>query len=412
MNDLRRERLAAQSLLRPAPLGVPGLVGRLLAVQAQDVTAAALAFRVRSTGLTREDVEAAVRERSIVRAWGPRGTLHYVLPEDLGWLISLSGPALARDAIRRIGQEGVAGSPETLLPAVVRALEGQGPLTKAELGERLSARGLLATGQAIVHLAALGAAHGLVVLGPSGRDGVPGAGKPTYVHAADWLGAPVASSLDRDRSLAELARRYLRAHAPATSADLAAWSGLPLRDARAGWRLIAGSLDELPGGGWRLRGTAPGIETASETASGSGIETAPGIETASENASGTGIETASGSETASGFEIASGSAAAPHAVRLLPAFDEYLLGWRTRSGVLADAHARAVHPGGGILRATVLVDGVIRGTWSLNGPTLTVSPFEGERLPVQAEAEDVSRFLGRPVTPVLSRRETPSGRGR
>ncbi|MER5424565.1 winged helix DNA-binding domain-containing protein [Streptosporangium roseum] len=390
MNDLRRERLAAQSLHRPAPLGVPGLVGRLLAVQAQDATAAALAFRVRSTGLTREDVEAAVRERSIVRAWGPRGTLHYVLPEDLGWLISLSGPALARNAIRRIGQEGVAGSPETLLPAVVRALEGQGPLTKAELGERLSARGLPATGQAIVHLAALGAAHGLVVLGPGGRDGAPGAGKPTYVHAADWLGAPVASSLDRDRSLAELARRYLRAHAPATPADLAAWSGLPLRDARAGWRLIGGSLDELPGGGWRLRGTAPEIENASGTASGTGPEI----------------------ETASGSEIASGTAAAPHAVRLLPAFDEYLLGWRTRSGVLADAHARAVHPGGGILRPTVLVDGVIRGTWSLNGPTLTVSPFEGERLPVEAEAEDVSRFLGRPVTPALSRRETPSGRGR
>ncbi|MEV4245524.1 winged helix DNA-binding domain-containing protein [Streptosporangium canum] len=388
MSDLRGERLAAQSLHRPALLGVPGLVGRLLAVQAQDVTAAALAFRVRSTGLTREDVETAVRERSIVRAWGPRGTLHYMLPEDLGWLTSLSGPALARTAIRRIGQEGVAGSPETLLPAVVRALEGQGPLTKAELGERLSVRGLPATGQAIVHLAALGAAHGLVVLGPGGRDGAPGAGKPTYVHAADWLGAPVASSLDRDRSLAELARRYLRAHAPATPADLAAWSGLPLRDARTGWRLIAGSLDELPGGCWRLRGTASG--------------TGSGIETTSEIASGTGA----------GIEPASGTAPAPHAVRLLPAFDEYLLGWRTRSGVLADAHARAVHPGGGILRPTVLVDGVIRGTWSLNGSTLTVSPFEAERLPVQAEAEDVSRFLGRPGTPAVFHREPASGHGR
>ncbi|MFI7050475.1 winged helix DNA-binding domain-containing protein [Streptosporangium canum] len=409
MSDLRGERLAAQSLHRPAPLGVPGLVGRLLAVQAQDVTAAALAFRVRSTGLTREDVETAVRERSIVRAWGPRGTLHYMLPEDLGWLTSLSGAALARTAIRRIGQEGVAGSPETLLPAVVRALEGQGPLTKAELGERLSARGLPATGQAIVHLAALGAAHGLVVLGPGGRDGAPGAGKPTYVHAADWLGAPVASSLDRDRSLAELARRYLRAHAPAAPADLAAWSGLPLRDARTGWRLIADSLDELPGGCWRLRGTASGAgagmgaasETASETVSVSGAEAGAEAGAASETASGIGA----------GMGIASGTAA-PHAVRLLPAFDEYLLGWRTRAGVLADAHARAVHPGGGILRPTVLVDGVIRGTWSLNGSTLTVSPFEAERLPVQAEAEDVSRFLGRPVTPAVSYGQPFSGHGR
>ncbi|MFF5207434.1 winged helix DNA-binding domain-containing protein [Streptosporangium sp. NPDC000396] len=373
MDDLRREWLAAQLLHRPGSLAVPEVVGRLLAVQAQDVTAAALAFRARSTGLTWQDVEAARQERAIVRAWGPRGTLHYILPEDLGWLTSLSGPSLARDAIRRIGQEGVAGSPEALLPVVVRALEGQGPLTKEELGERLSFFGVHARGQAIVHLAALAAAHGLAVLGPgrrrdarrapartAGIQGSPGAragtpepgeafspGKPTYVHAADWLGAPVASPLDRDRSLAELARRYLLAHAPATPADLAAWSGLPLRDARTGWKLIAGSLEELPGAGWRLRGTA--------------------------------------------------SEAVARTVRLLPAFDEYLLGWRTRSGVLADAHARSVHPGGGILRPTVLVDGLIRGTWSLNGPRLTVSPFE-EEIPAGEEAEDVRRFLGRDGT--------------
>ncbi|MGV9772631.1 winged helix DNA-binding domain-containing protein [Streptosporangium sp. NPDC003464] len=378
MDDLRRERLAAQSLYRPGPVGVPELVGRLLAVQAQDVAAAALAFRARSTALTRADVESARQDRSIVRAWGPRGTLHYVLPEDLGWLTSLSGPALARQAVRRIGQEGVSGSPEALLAAVTLALEGQGPLTKAELGERLASRGVPATGQAIVHLAALAAAHGLAVLGPcrrpdgargpaapapgtgsSGRGGAPGAGKPTYVHAADWLGAPVLSPFDRDRSLAELARRYLRAHAPATPADLAAWSGLPLGDARTGWRLIAGSLEQAPGGGWRLRGSTPDPGPGSE----------PGP--------------------------------APHVVRLLPAFDEYLLGWHTRSAVLADAHARAVHPGGGVLRPTVLVDGVLRGTWSLTGAGLAVRPFEtlpaGAGPLLAAEVEDVARFLGRPL---------------
>jgi hypothetical protein len=53
--------------------------------------------------------------------------------------------------------------------------------------------------------------------------------------------------------------------------------------------------------------------------------------------------------------------------RLLPAFDELLLGWRDRSPTVPAAHARDVHPGGGILRATIVDDGVAVGTWTQRG---------------------------------------------
>ena len=62
----------------------------------------------------------------------------------------------------------------------------------------------------------------------------------------DWLGEP--KPVDRDKALAELARRYLAGHGPASDRDLARWAGLPLRDARAGLSAIAGELEELGDG--------------------------------------------------------------------------------------------------------------------------------------------------------------------
>ncbi|WP_336205542.1 winged helix DNA-binding domain-containing protein [Nonomuraea sp. LPB2021202275-12-8] len=310
----------AQLLHRPPGAGAGDVVRHLLAMQAQDITSAYLAFRARSPTLTRADVEAAWQGREIVRTWGPRGTLHFVHVDDLPWVHALT----RRDtgSARRLAQEGVTG--DDLLPLIDRALAGQGPLTKAELGERLAGR---AGGQGIVHLVALAARHGLAVLGP------PRGGKPTYVHAADWLGAPIPAEHDRERALAELALRYRRAHHPAEPEDLAAWSGLPLGDARAAWRL------------------APAPE-------------AP-------------------------------AAARGPVVRLAPAFDEFLLGWKSRDPILPAEHARTVFPGGGILRPVILVDGVIKGVWSRKGAEVTAAPFAPQAPGLlDDEIGDVRRFLG------------------
>jgi hypothetical protein len=61
-------------------------------------------------------------------------------------------------------------------------------------------------------------------------------------------------------------------------------------------------------------------------------------------------------------------------VRLLAAFDEYLLGWRRRDLVLDPAYARRIYPGGGVLRPSLLVDGRLVGTWRLT--PAQVEPFE------------------------------------
>jgi hypothetical protein len=79
-------------------------------------------------------------------------------------------------------------------------------------------------------------------------------GRHAYVPAGQWLGPP--RSVERETALAELARRYLIGHAPATDRDLAKWAGLPLRDARVGLTGIQPALVERDDGLLELEATA------------------------------------------------------------------------------------------------------------------------------------------------------------
>jgi hypothetical protein len=131
---------------------------------------------------------------------------------------------------------------------------------------------------------------------------------------------------DRDEALEQLARRYAAAHAPATADDFAVWSGLPAADVRRAWR-----EPEPPAG----EPEAPGV-------------------------------------------------------RLLPAFDEWLLGWASRELVLPERHAAAVLRGG-IIRAVAIDDGRVFATWRRVRGRVELQPLgrvaKAQRAGVEAEAE-------------------------
>jgi Winged helix DNA-binding domain len=328
--ELRARRAAAQLLAAPRPRSAPEVVGRLLAVQAQDLRSARLAVRARSAGLTAADVDRELTTaRSLVVGWLLRGTLHLVRREDYGWLHALTAPPQIARSRRRLAQEGVSpAAGERAVEIVETALAAEGTLTRAELAERLAAGGIHTEGQATPHLLRLAALRGVAVLGPV-REGVQ-----AYALAREWLGAE-PPAVDRDAALQEIGSRYLAGHMPASPEDLAAWSGLPLRDARSA---LAGIEPRL---------TAP-------------AEPAP---------------------------------------RLLPPFDPYLLGWKDRSFLVPAEHARRVYPGGGVLRATATVDGIAVGTWSMRGGRIEIDPFAPlppeHAAALEAEAADVERFEAR-----------------
>jgi winged helix DNA-binding protein len=343
MPPLRVRRAAAQLLHRPAGLGAADVVRSLLAVQAQDLGAARLAIRARSQGLSSADVDAALSdERTLVVDWLHRGTLQLVAVEDHGWLHALTAPTRAAAHRRRLAQEGVSErDAERALEAIERALADEGPLTRPQLAERIAAAGVPTAGQAIPHLLGLAAQHGVAVLGPVRADG------HAFVLARGWVARESSPQMDRDEALTALARRYLRGHGPATARDLAGWSGLPLRDARAGLEAIAGEVVEVGGDGLLdLADRAPPPRRI--------------------------------------------------APRLLGPFDPYLLGWRDRSFAVPVEHGRRVHPGGGMLRATAIADGLVVATWTRPRGTIELDPFAPLKPAVakalRADAEDVARF--------------------
>jgi hypothetical protein len=341
VSALRRDRAAAQLLHRPLG-GAVDVVEHLLAVQAQDLRAARLALRARAKGVRAADIDAALTDkRALVVGWLMRGTLHLVGRDDYTWLLALTAPGRLAGNARRLGQEGVSPDDADRAVAIIeRALADEGPLTRPELAERIAARGIRTEGQAMPHLLMLAALRGVAVLGPLRDDGAH-----AFVLAHDWLGGAPAP-VERDGALAELARRYLRGHGPANAADLAAWAGLALRDARAGLDAIA----------QELRGRGDLLDLAQR-------------------------------------------APAPDAVppRLLPAFDPYMLGWKDRAFAVPARHARRVHPGGGMVRATATVDGRAVGTWTLPGGKVALEffgrPHAEARAALQREADEVERFL-------------------
>jgi hypothetical protein len=225
--DVVARRFGAQLLAGDRAADAAGVAERLLAVQAQDLRSARLAVRARTSGLTAADVDRQLDEGRLVVGWLNRGTLHLVCREDYWWLHGLTTPPLFPGNARRLSQTGVSSAAaERGVAAIARALERDGPLTRDELRERVEAVRVPTAGQALVHLLMLACLRGLAVRGPFKGT------KHAYVLAAAWLGPP--PRVERDTALAELARRYLCGHAPADDRDLAKWSGLPLRDARAG----------------------------------------------------------------------------------------------------------------------------------------------------------------------------------
>ncbi len=354
---VRKLRLRSQLLAGATGADVHEAVRHMGALQAQSTPASRLSLRPRTSGLVAGDVTRACNEeRSIVRTWTLRGTLHMVAASDVGWMVALLGPGFAARGRRRRHQLGLADQVcARALDTLVDIMDGGGPLTRGELVRRLLKTGVPIdpTGQAPAHLVALAAMKGLICRGPELPDD-----EPTYVLLEEWIDPP--APLEPEEALAELARRYVRGHGPAGAPDLAAWAGIALGQARRALDLVAEELEE--------------VKVAEEPA----------------------------------WIPPSGSAepeSAGPAVRLLAAFDAYVLGYRDRALLLAPEFARRVQAGGGWIHPTVVVDGRIAGTWKLRRvhtrASVLVEPFEPLRRArlgdLEAEVADVGRFVGAEV---------------
>jgi hypothetical protein len=348
-------------------------VRRVGALQAQAIRAARLAVRPRSIGLDAEAVRRASNDdRSVVRTWAMRGTLHMVPAEDVRWLVALLGPDFAARNRRRRLQLGLDDDTcKRGLRAIEKVLAATGPLPRDELMRRVAQHGdaIDLKGQARPHLLAYAAMHGLICHGPDLADD-----ESTYALLDEWV--PAAPELAGDAALAELSRRYVAGHGPVGPRDLAAWAGITLGRARRGLELIGEELRE--------------VEASNESA---WILAAAAL------------DPDDGPVGPDGPDGLGGPDDRP-CVRLLPHFDAYLLGYDSRDLVLSPEFAGRIQAGGGMIHPSIVLDGRIVGTWRQrrrrDALEITVEPFE--RLPrsvrpaLDAEIADVGRFLHVPIS--------------
>ncbi|GID31361.1 winged helix DNA-binding domain-containing protein [Paractinoplanes brasiliensis] len=343
-------RMTSLLLRGNAPGSVAGIVEWFGAMQAQDVNSGLWSLGRRLPGWTLEQVSEALEEKTVLRTWPMRGTVHFVPAADAHWMLDLMGVRALAGAAKRRETLGLDEATADLAVEVLgAALKGGGRLTRAECMTALADGGVEIAGQRGYHLLWYASQRGVTAIAPHvGKE-------QTFVLLDEWVPAPRRPS--REEALATVALRYFRSHGPATRKDFAGWTGLTMTDCRAG---ITAAGDQL---------TTVDVD---------GVEM---------------------TMAADAPDLGAGEWLA------LPGFDEYMLGYKDRS--LFTDNVDAIVPGGnGVFRSTLVQGGRVRATWTRTltrkGVTVTVEPFTDltarDREAAAEALEPYAAYLGLPLT--------------
>ena len=324
-------------------------------IQAQDYLGALWAVGLRLQGSTEKHVEQSLASRQFIRTWPARGTLHFVAAADVRWMLALLTPRVLSGSAGRFRRleldEAVFARSRDVC---IDGLQGGKIVSREEMYRLLENQRISTAGQRGIHILWRLAQEGLLCFGP--RQGK----QHTFVLLDEWLPA-AANSRSADESLAELALRYFSSHGPAALQDFTWWSGLSGTQAREALELVKN----------RLVADGPGTQA---------LWRAPSLPPA--------------------------AGQAPAAV-LLPAFDEYLVGYKERSAVLDPRQVKQINAGGGMLNPVIVIDGQVAGTWkrTLRKQSVSITPAwfdppgEAGLDAFQAAARRYAAFLGLELSP-------------
>jgi len=235
--DILQLRLNNTGLSTSSFDSAESVVAHLGAVQAQDFSAAKWAVGLRMQNATDVIVEKAFNEGKFLRTHVMRPTWHFVLPEDIRWMLQLTAPRVRRilapyDQMLEITKETLSQSQDE----IKNALEGKKFLTRTELADQLEKKDLRVRGQRLGHILMYAELDGLICSGPR-------RGKQfTYALLEDRV--PKYLKLSREESLAKLALKYFTSHGPAQTRDFAWWSGLSAKDAKQAVDAIQSKLNQ------------------------------------------------------------------------------------------------------------------------------------------------------------------------
>jgi hypothetical protein len=269
LSDVARLRLRNQRIAVAGFGSAEEVVGWLGAVQSQEYALARWSVGMRMTGrggapAVESEVERAIAEGRVLRTHILRPTWHFVLPRDIRPVMRLTAPRIRVFSARRDEQLGLdARQLAAAYDLISAALEGERHLTRPELGGVLERGGISPEGQRLAYIL-IGAEMELLV-----ASGEPSGTKQTYALLDERAPEGRNEPFERDRALADLARRYFTGHGPATIADFTWWSSLSTADARRGLAANGSALERLEVDGtdyWWAGDTARGPDDPSPTA--------------------------------------------------------------------------------------------------------------------------------------------------
>ena len=361
MPEIRVQRLINQQLVQPSYTNPAEVVRWFGAIQAQDFLGSLWAIGCRLPGTTEDSIEQAILDRTILRTWPMRGTIHFVPSKDAQWMVNLTAPRQIERAQGRYRKLGLTEDIFTRARKIfIKALEGENRRTRGELYALLEAGGIATENSRGLHIIGHLAQEGLICFGPrSGK-------QPTFVLLEEW--APNTRILHREESLAGLALRYFLSHGPATIRDFVWWTGLKVADAQAGLEAVKSYLiHESIDGSTYWWGELNQTVSAEQTS-----------------------------------------------FHLLPAYDEYMVGYKDRSAILNPRNKWLLEPENH-LRSILLIDGKASGTWKRTfqkdevviEATLTRDLAGHEKERFLATAQRYGKFLGKPV--ILKRARIKGG---
>ena len=354
-------RLERQQLAERAPRErALAVVGAIAGLHAQLAASAELTLWARVAGLVREDVSRWLwQERALVKTWAMRGTLHLLPSEELGLWVAAQGALKPRHHVGSwLRHHGLTREEaDAMLAAIPKALDGQALTRESLAGE-------------VARITGIDGLDGKLrggfgdLLKPAAFRGdlcfAPNEGRNVrFARPDQWLGPwePAAE----EEAVRAVTRRYLAAYGPANRDALARWFGMP-----------------SPAGGGRWLKSL-GDEAAVVELDGEELVMLAGDVEAAAEAEPTGV------------------------VRLLPAFDHYVVAApRDRDAVLPSGQRARVYRPQGWLSPVLLVDGRMAGVWSHERTgervVVEVEPFgrlsRAEQAAVEAEAAALAAFLG------------------
>lgn len=365
---LSRHRLSKKTSLA-ALSSVPG---DMAGAQAQVLLAGQMSIWPRVKGARLQDVESALwKERTLVRAWGMRGTMFLLPSDELSVFVRGSARRAAYNLNWAIRHAGSKQDVDKLLDRVSEILEE--PRTRTDLAQMLTeSHGYKTKSKAAggwgdkrkvphVKVGTISLSMGFLLHIIRARDVIcSGSNQGTeasYVRADKWI--KNWKDVSQEKAERELLVKYLKAHGPATINDFAIWEGLYMKDAKDIWSKEAENIVEVD-----IEGSKAGTLESD----------LPELESAKIN---------------------------EPVVRLVPYFDSFLLGHKSHLNIVDEKNRKKVYRSQGWVSPVLLVDGRAQGVWShvqkKNDLEVKITPFSKLSNQVteraKEEASDLGRFL-------------------